>query len=206
MQMMIGLLAFLLALMLVGCAAPANQGPLYNATNSAPELAAANRMAPYSLHQYAGDIVMQMLQSTAQLPRGSTVAVATYVLANNLHQKVNTDITPELGLQLQESIMTLLTQSGFNVIEIRRDSSIVQTADAELMLSREASNRQSVQADYILTGTMLPQQHAYIVNSRLINTRFDQVMAAATTEIPLNVFWSRDSIQLRAGKLYRTGQ
>lgn len=203
MQMMIGLLALILA----GCATSVDYGLSTSSSSmSAPQPVLTDGMAPYSLHQYAGDIVMQMLQSTATLPRGSTVAVATYVLANDLDQKVSADITPELGLQLQESLMTLLTQSGFNVVEIRWDDSILQTSEAELVLSRAATNRQSVQADYLLTGTMLPQQHAYFVNSRLINTRLSQVVGAATTEIPLNVFWNRDTVQLRAGKLYRTGQ
>ncbi|MBZ9610185.1 FlgO family outer membrane protein [Rheinheimera maricola] len=202
MQIMIGLLALILA----GCATAIDSGLSESSTTSAPRPMLPEGIAPYSVHQYAGDIVMQMLQSTASLPRGSTVAVATYVLANNLQQKVSADIAPELGLQLQESIMTLLTQSGFDVVEIRWDENIMQTSEAELVLSREAHNRQNVQADYLLTGTMLPQQHAYFVNTRLINTRLSQVVAAATTEIPLNVFWSRGTVQLRAGKLYRTGQ
>lgn len=167
---------------------------------------AQHQMASYPLHQYAGDIVMQMLTPAAGIAKGARVAVGTYVFAGDVAAAFEQDIAPDLGLQLQESLMTLLTQSGFRVIELRLADGINLTADAELLLNRQTMPAQDLlQVDYLLTGTVVPQQHAFIVNSRLIVAQHRQTVAAATTEIPRNVMWSRDSVQLRDGKLYRTG-
>uniref|UniRef100_A0A486XWE7 FlgO domain-containing protein n=1 Tax=Rheinheimera sp. BAL341 TaxID=1708203 RepID=A0A486XWE7_9GAMM len=193
----------LLGVSLVGCS-----NTLLNSGENESKIQRVEQgqMAAYPLHQYAGDIVMQMLQYAPGIRRGAKVAVGTYVSASNLSEAFEQDMVPAIGLQLQESLMTLLTQSGFSVVELRLADGISLAAEGEFLLTRQAMPAKgSVRADYLLSGTVIAQQHAFIVNSRLVDAQQNQIVAAATTEIPRNVMWSRDSVQLRNGKLYRTG-
>jgi len=64
--------------------------------------------------------------------------------------------------------------------------------------------RQRQDIDFIITGTLTKQQHAYIVNARLVNLQDQRIVSAATTEIPDNVMWSHEKIKQRGSQLYRS--
>jgi hypothetical protein len=51
---------------------------------------------------------------------------------------------------------------------------------------------------------MTEQQHAYLVNARLTSLIDGLVMSAATIEIPKNVMWTTEKVQMRNGVIYRT--
>lgn len=189
----------IMSLSLVSCASQVKQTEPLLAAPVPFEQLPQRQMAAYPLHQYVGDIVMQMLEQSSGIVQGSKVHVINFSSVSS-GQSFSEDISPQLGAQLQQSLMTYLAHSGFDVVNANF------LAPNVTALQYSAAAEQNNLADFALQGTVLPQQHAYIVNSRLIDTRNNKIVAAATTEIPRNVFWSRDSVQLRNGKLYRTGQ
>ena len=78
-----------------------------------------------------------------------------------------------------------------------------QSADS--VLSRDVNTlRQHQNIDFVITGTLTRQQHAYIVNARLVNTKDLRIVSAASTEIPINVMWGAEKVQQRDGQLYRS--
>ena len=123
----------LLGVSLVGCS-----NTLLNSGENESKIQRVEQgqMAAYPLHQYAGDIVMQMLQYAPGIRRGAKVAVGTYVSASNLSEAFEQDMVPAIGLQLQESLMTLLTQSGFSVVELRLAEGISLATEGEFLLVR----------------------------------------------------------------------
>jgi hypothetical protein len=110
-----------------------------------------------------------------------------------------------LSLQIQESLLTQFTQLGYHTVEYRLGNNLILAQNADSILSRDLSklrNRQNI--DLVITGTVTRQQHAYIVNARLVNIENKQVLSAGSTEIPINVMWGNEKIQQRDGSLYRS--
>ena len=56
----------------------------------------------------------------------------------------------------------------------------------------------------MITGTLTRQQHAYIVNARLVDAADQRIVSAASTEIPINVMWGSEKVQQRGGMIYRS--
>ena len=42
-----------------------------------------------------------------------------------------------------------------------------------------------------------------MINARLVNVLNGQVISAAFTEVPINVMWTDEKVQMRNDKLYR---
>ncbi|QBL09931.1 hypothetical protein E0Z06_10540 [Rheinheimera sp. D18] len=152
-------------------------------------------MSEYTLHDYAGDLAMQLLKNSTNNLHDGSIIVEEFTSLQDKHIALSSDITPQLGRQLQQSMQTLLSNAGFQVVSIDSVNNLV---------SNHHNNMNSaVTVNYILHGSLTNQQHAYIVNAKLIDLATQRIVAAASTEIPLNVFWSREQVQLRNGHLYR---
>ena len=79
------------------------------------------------------------------------------------------------------------------------------SASADSVLSRNTGNLKQRQIiDFVITGTLTRQEHAYIVNARMVNMQTNQVVSAGSTEIPINVMWSNEKIQQRGDFIYRS--
>jgi hypothetical protein len=165
--------------------------------------APAAAMSEYTLHEYAGNLTMQLLQNASVPLRGGAVVVGEFTALHDNSAPLSSDATPELGLQLQQSMQTLLSAAGFQVISFAGHGSLVTGSDNRMTIKPGKELPRSIKVDYVLNGTLTTQQHAYIVNTQLVDIATHHVVAAATSEIPLNVFWGRDQVQLRNGRLYR---
>ena len=109
-----------------------------------------------------------------------------------------------IGLQIQESFITLGSQAGLKIIEYKTMSSIKIQKGTDVMLSRNTQNLHSgINAQYFLTGTYSEQDDGLVVNARLIELSSQNVVAAATDYIPTVTLKSKENITMKNNLLYR---
>ncbi|XQW84739.1 FlgO family outer membrane protein [Thalassotalea piscium] len=149
-------------------------------------------------------ILANKLFSTAQgIVPSKPVAVGTFLPVSQLGEKLMpTDNL--IGHQVQESLITLGTQAGLNVIEFKTMPSVKLQSNYDIMLSRnieELSN--NFNAYYYLTGTYTEQTDSYIVNARIIELKTQRVVAAATDYIPIDIMSTQRKVGMKNNMLYR---
>ncbi|MBQ4846285.1 MULTISPECIES: FlgO family outer membrane protein [unclassified Pseudoalteromonas] len=168
-------------------------------------IAPAKSMAPYTVHEYVSSLTVQLSNITGMRKNNARIAITSFFKADALSSGLANQQVVGLSQQIQESLLTQFTQLGYHTIEHRLDTQMTLMSNAESILSRNAESlrlRQNI--DFIVTGTLTQQQHAYIVNARLINMQDGRIVSAATAEIPINTMWTDEKVQQRNGLIYRT--
>ncbi|WP_394191861.1 FlgO family outer membrane protein [Pseudoalteromonas atlantica] len=193
------LLILLLSLSLTACSLTSEP---VKKTDSKVEKAT---MASFTVDQYVRDLSTQLSHKNGSFKSSSRIAITSFFLADALETGLAQGQGHGLSQQIQESLITQLTQLGYNIIEYRLENNLNLSASADSMLSRDiAKLNQRQNIDYVITGTLTRQQHAYIINARMVNAQNNVITAAASTEIPINVMWSDEKIQQRGGFIYRS--
>jgi TolB-like protein len=162
-------------------------------------------MSKHDLHSYIGALAAQLGDMTIPVKATERIAVTSFLMTHAIERQTATGQGRGMSQQLQESLMTYFTQMGYQTTEYRLEDAIVLHDSADSVLTRDVDklrNRQNI--DYVITGTMTEQQHAYLVNARLTSLVDGLVMSAATIEIPKNVMWTTEKVQMREGVIYRT--
>lgn len=193
------LLFYSVFLVLVGCSL--TEEPQKTPPRETPK----SPMAPYTVHQYVADLSSQLSRIQGPYKGNARIAVTSFYMANGLGTDLAEDQGSGLSQQIQESLLTQFTQLGFHTIEYRLENTLNLQQSADSVLSRDVNTlRQRQNIDFVITGTLTRQQHAYIVNARLVNTKDLRIVSAASTEIPINVMWGAEKVQQRDGQLYRS--
>ena len=193
------LLILLLSLSLTACSLTSEP---VKKTNTQVEKAT---MASFTVDQYVRDLSTQLSHKNGSFKSSSRIAITSFFLADALETGLAQGQGHGLSQQIQESLITQLTQLGYNIIEYRLENNLNLSASADSMLSRDiAKLNQRQNIDYVITGTLTRQQHAYIINARMVNAQSNVITSAASTEIPINVMWSDEKIQQRGGFFYRS--
>lgn len=162
-------------------------------------------MSQYDLHSYVGALAAQLGDMTIPVKSNERIAVTSFLLADALERQTASGQGRGLSQQIQESLITYFTQMGYQTTEFRLESAIVLHPSADSILSRDVEKLRARQnIDYVITGTLTEQQHAFIVNARLTSLVDGLNMSAASIEIPKNVMWTNEKVQMREGTLYRT--
>ncbi|MBH0057301.1 hypothetical protein I6F65_10020 [Pseudoalteromonas sp. SWXJZ94C] len=175
--------------------------PEPSVSTNAPKAA----MAPYTVNDYINNLTVQLSHIKEPLSSNTRIGVSSFYFADALDSKLMTEQASGLSQQIQESLLTQMTQLGYNTVEYRLANNLNLSTNADSVLSRDlAQLRKRQNIDLIVTGTVTRQQHAYIVNARLVNINNKQVLSAGSTEIPINVMWGDEKIQQRDGYLYRS--
>ena len=137
-----------------------------------------------SLHAYVTTLAQQLFLSTKQLQFNETIAVGSFLPIDNLEGKALPP-TSTLGQQIQESLITLATQSGLKVVEFKTTNTLKLAPKLDIMLSRDLKDiNKNINIDYFLTGTYAFGHSGLAINARLIDVSTSNVVAAATDIIP----------------------
>ncbi|WP_105190557.1 FlgO family outer membrane protein [Pseudoalteromonas sp. T1lg48] len=169
------------------------------------------QLSAQAIHGHTQRLAEQLLarihgneKQQGELVLTGRIAVGTFLPIKQLAHDPRHPQLHDLGLQLQDGLVTLMTQAGFEVVDFKQSDGIYMQMEQDKMLSRDVMRlSQRHNLDYYLTGTLLRQEDSYVVNARLIKLDTQQVVAAATDYIPANVMWSEQKTVLRHGQLYR---
>lgn len=138
-------------------------------------------MSRKSLSDYVSQLAFK-LAGNQQLA-GNRVGVASFVFFDEQLEQ-----TSSVGNQLAEELSTVLPNYGARVVEYKLTREITVSPTGDLSLSRNTKKlRDSQGMDYVLTGTMVPTRRGLQINSRVVSTRDNVVIASATTLIPAMV-------------------
>ena len=200
------MLLFLTSIMLNGCSS-VNDASSYTSNAQSVALAHNNTYyRPLFIQNYVDSMTDSLIVNDqyrkikrGKIAVGTIGMIDTLALANN-----NNHPLAQLGLKLQEGLMSSLLNRGYKVIEYRRTNNILVRGDQDQMLSRELAHlRTERELNYYLTGTIAYQESGAAISLRIIDLANDQVSAATTKFIPIDVFWQRRQVNEYNGMLYR---
>jgi len=201
---MMRILLIPLLLTLVSCAS-FNEPAIDSKSTEGKGKVAFRPEAPQSnLHDYVEKLARQLFDTTNQFDISRPIIVGTFLPAESLKVNDNSKLS-SYGIQIQESLSTLLTQAGLYVVEYKALSKVKIQSNSDVMLSRDAEELDSiVNADFMLTGTYVQRENSLIVNVRLINASSKVIVAAATDYIPINSMWNHSKVSIRDHQLHRS--
>lgn len=155
---------------------------------------------------YTERIADRLFQDLGPIPDG-TIAVVSFTELKSLAPDPFNLSMNLLGLQLQESMLTVASQRGYKVKELRLASQVKVFSDHERILSRdvtELATQQSVR--YVIAGTLNQAENYTTVNARLVDIQSNTIIAAASDLVPANVLGTAEKVQFRQQQLYRSGE
>jgi TolB-like protein len=155
------------------------------------------------IHQNVTTLANKLFSNAKNIKLSQSVAVGTFL---PIHLKSSPNLAEQhyVGLQIQESFITLAAQAGLNVVEYKTASAIKVTSEADVMLSRDTQElTATVEAQYFLTGTYSEHDNQLIVNARIIELAEKKVIAAATGYIPMPSLNDKQNITIKNKMLYR---
>lgn len=155
------------------------------------------------IHQHITRLANTLFSSAKNIKLNQSVAVGTFLPVSLLNEKSMLEQN-HIGLQIQESFITLGSQAGLKIIEYKTMSSIKIQPSSDVMLSRKTQYlHEKINAEYFLTGTYSEQDNSLVVNARLIELSSQNVVAAATDYIPTVSLRSKQKITMKNNMLYR---
>lgn len=155
---------------------------------------------------YTERLADQLFHKLQPLESGA-IAVTTFADVQLMAPDTSRKSSYNASLQLQESMQTVATQLGYQVSEIRLNDAVLIHPGFENSLGRDLSLlAQNQQARYVITGTLTEGEVHITVNAKLIDLKSQQVLAAASSVIPVAVLWPNEQLQLRHNKLYRNSE
>ncbi|RXE85384.1 FlgO family outer membrane protein [Pseudoalteromonas sp. A757] len=156
------------------------------------------------LDTFGAQLAVELGQYVRPFKPNSTVAVTSFFRANQLDNTLDGQGFG-LGLALQESLMTHLSQMGADVVEYRLRNALSLQSSADSMLSRELdmlNQRQKI--DLVVVGTIVESRDTYLVNARLVDTLHNRSVSAASISIPKIAMWGTERVTNRNGQIIRS--
>ncbi|WP_333608533.1 FlgO family outer membrane protein [Arsukibacterium sp.] len=148
--------------------------------------------------------LFRQLSEQRGVGQAPNIAVSNFLPAGSLTPQMQDEQQLLLTSQLSESMLSHARSLGYAVFEYRLSDTLLLNGQFEQALSRDAAQLSNLgNVDTILTGTYSLTQDALILNARLVYLPTKQVLAAATDYLPVNVFWSTQQVNKRAGYFYR---
>ncbi|NRD71810.1 hypothetical protein HQQ94_00775 [Shewanella sp. VB17] len=155
------------------------------------------------IHKNVTNLANNLFFSAKNIRLAQSVAVGTFLPINLTN---NSSLAEQnfIGLQIQESFITLATQAGLSVVEFKTSSTIKITPHADVMLSRNIEDLPSdINAQYFLTGTYSEHNNKLMVNARIIELENQRVIAAVTDYITIPSLYNKQKITIKDNMIYR---
>lgn len=130
---------------------------------------------------------MLLANATEDIRDEYAITVSTFVNLNNLYA------TSSLGRYLGEQLITGLSQSGLEVVEVRKTPGIMMSErHGEYGLSRDMDELSFVQhAQAMVVGTYTVSGNEIFINARLLRNEDNMVLAGASMTLPVNTLTAR---------------
>ncbi|MDZ7869482.1 MAG: FlgO family outer membrane protein [Rheinheimera sp.] len=152
---------------------------------------------------YTERLAGRLFAGIQPLPKGA-LAVVSFTQLHSLAPDPYNLSQNLLGLQLQESMIAVASQRGYQVKELRAGQAVEVFSDHERLLTRKLTELATQQAvRYVIVGTLNQAEQYTTVNARMVDIQTNTVVAAASDLIPAEVLGATEQVQLRQQKLYR---
>lgn len=153
--------------------------------------------------QLADQLVAQI--GTRQFDDGfSQLGLTRWVMADSLQLPHPHDAVTSLSHQLSESLYVHLQERNVRLIDYRAQDFVSLSEDGSTLLSRDPEQlNQQPALDWVLVGTMAPEQGGVVVNLRIIERTSQRVLAAANRFVPKHLYASNRRSEMVDGKLQR---
>ncbi|WP_432462993.1 FlgO family outer membrane protein [Agarivorans sp. QJM3NY_33] len=151
-----------------------------------PETMKSDPDAKKTLTDYV-NMMSQRLVSSSQFVNADTpIGVASFVPLDNLR---TTDL---FGMQIAESFVYEMQQSGFSVIDYKTTGFIRITPEGDFVYSRNVKElAKRLPIEYLLVGTFSKSNDGILVNARIVGAQSKVVVASAQEWIPNEVYQSK---------------
>ncbi len=160
--------------------------------------------AKQSLHHETEILVNQLVTNNERELSVGDIAVGTILPASDLSSIDEDYESKALSIQIQESLITVLTQKNFPVVEYKTTKALHIRDHADHMLSRDLDELKVFHnIKYFMTGTYTATEAGYFINARLVDTDNNQVMAAATHFISADILFPKRTTHLKHGRIHR---
>lgn len=134
----------------------------------------------------------------------SQLGLTRWVMADSLQLPHPHDSVTSLSHQLSESLYAHLQERNVRLIDYRAQDFVSLSEDGSTLLTRDPEQlNQQPALDWVLVGTMAPEQGGVIVNLRVIDRTSQQVLAAANRFVPKHLYASNRRSEVVDGKLQR---
>ena len=162
---------------------------------------------PNTYQGVADDLAQQLVvqMNNGQVDDGySQLGLTRWVMANSLQLPHPDDAVAGLSHQLSESLYVHLQERNVRLVDYRAQDFVSLADDGATLLTRnpEQLNTQPL-LDWVLVGTMSPEQGGVIVNLRVIDRTSQQVLAAANRFVPKHLYAANRRSEMVGGKLQR---
>lgn len=188
----------LLSCALLACSQTPDPTAESNGVNSA-----STALGNVELHTFQ---LANELFSNLNVSRQSRYAVVGFVPVDTmLYSEKHQHPLMLLGHQLEQGMMTEASRRGIVTQEFKLSNDIMINDLSDRVLTRDIDKLSGLESvDFYITGTLVYQQEGAIVNARVVNARNKDVVAAATRFFPAELFWQREQVTTRDGRIYRT--
>ncbi|AVJ55321.1 hypothetical protein C5610_02775 [Idiomarina sp. OT37-5b] len=134
----------------------------------------------------------------------SQLGLTRWVMADSLALPHPHDSVTGLSHQLSESLYTHLQERNVRLIDYRAQDYVSLSKQGATLLTRDPQRlNQQPLLDWVLVGTMAPEQGGVIVNLRVIDRTSQQVLASANRFVPKHLYADNRRSEMVGGKLQR---
>lgn len=146
---------------------------------------AMNKLNPQNrnINHYVRGMMQDLVSNLQYVTHATPMMVTSFVFLDSDLATSNL-----LGNQIAESFVHEIHKFGIPVIDFKTTDYIRITHSGDFVLSRDFLElKGSVQADYVLLGTLTKQQGGVIVNARIVGFKSKAVVASAQGFLPADI-------------------
>ena len=192
-------------ILLILCMLAACSSPDIGKNNTAYTGARGPVPALGNMEFYTHRLATELFAQTRPANQSRYAVVGFVPLPEQEYQENNHHPLQLLGHQLKEGLITEATKRGYATQEFLLSDDIRVTEQSDSVLTRDVDRIGALRrVDFFITGTVIDQEQGALVNARIVHAQTKEVVAAATSFFPAQLFWQEERVSVRNGRLIRT--